>query len=132
MAAEEHLGAYRRDTGTPVWSETGQRREDGYFELFEGVLAIGDLIYVGRGQSPPGFRVEARTGTLGALQWRWPLESGALKLDISWRFRGAGDTLYVPSPDRLWGVHALDGTQRWHLPYTWGFDAFLAVAAADG
>jgi len=51
--------------------------------------------------------------------------------DYAWRFRGAGDTLYIPSLDGVWGVRASDGAQLWHLAYPLGFDALLAVAESD-
>jgi outer membrane protein assembly factor BamB len=131
VAAGGHLGAYRRDSGSPLWAETGQRR-DGYFEEFVGVCAIGELVYAGRGEyNPRGFRLEARAGETGALRWSWPAESTTVRPDIAWRFCGAGDTLYIPSLDGLWGVRASDGTQLWHLPYPPGFDALLAIAASD-
>jgi len=131
VAAGGHLGAYRRDSGSPLWSETGQRR-DRYFEEFVGVCAIGELVYAGRGEyNPRGFRLEARAGETGTLRWSWPAESTTVRPDIAWRFRGAGDTLYIPSLDGLWGVRASDGTQLWHLAYPPGFDALLAIAASN-
>ena len=131
VAAGGHLGAYRRDSGSPLWSETGQRR-DRYFEEFVGVCAIGELVYAGRGEyNPRGFRLEARAGETGTLRWSWPAESTTVRPDIAWRFRGAGDTLYIPSLDGLWGMRASDGTQLWHLAYPPGFDALLAIAASN-
>jgi hypothetical protein len=50
---------------------------------------------------------------------------------MSWRFRGAGDTLYIPMYEELYAVDAVDGTQRWHLAYTPEHKSFLAIGAAD-
>lgn len=137
VLADRLLGAYRRDTGTPVWSETFQRA-DAYYEGFDGLQVIGDLIYSGHA-SPAlgGYRVEARAGATGAVQWMWPpqTENNPLRYvrnDFSWRFRGAGDTLYIPSLEDLWAIDARDGRQRWHQAIdSTGPKAFLAIDAAD-
>jgi outer membrane protein assembly factor BamB len=133
VVAGGHLGAYRRDTGMPVWSETIPPRTDGYYEGFDGVAASGDLVYVGRSSpTPVGYRVEARTGTTGAVQWMWPKETDLLHSDMSWRFRVAGDTLYIPSFEDLWAVDSSDGTQRWHLAIDPAQPvAFLAIDPAE-
>lgn len=132
VAAGGHLGVYRRDTGVPLWSETGKRRDDGYYETFDGLLTIGDVIYAGRGEfNPRGYRMEARVGETGALRWSWPADSSILRPDVAWRFRGKGTTLYVPSIDGLWSIRASDGMQLWRLAYTFGFDALLAVEATN-
>ncbi len=131
VASMRHLGAYRRDSGAPLWSETGQQR-DSYFEEFSALLALGDLVYVGRSENiPTGFWVEARESETGTLRWSWPVDRSSLRPDIAWRFRGAGNTLYIPSLDGVWGVRASDGTELWHLAYPPGFDALLAIAASD-
>ncbi|HEY7832473.1 MAG TPA: hypothetical protein VIG30_02805, partial [Ktedonobacterales bacterium] len=72
-------------------------------------------------------------GETGALGWIWPLDSTAVRPDVAWRYRGAGATLYVPSSDDLWGIHAADGSERWHLTYDFRseFNALLAIVAAN-
>jgi outer membrane protein assembly factor BamB len=137
VLADRLLGAYRRDTGTPVWSETFPRA-DAYYEGFDGAQVIGDLIYSGH-SSPAlgGFRVEARAGATGAVQWMCPpqTESNPLQYvrhDFSWRFRGAGDTLYIPSLEDLWAIDAVAGRQRWRRAIdSAGSKAFLAIDVAD-
>lgn len=137
VQADRHLGAYRRDTGAPVWSESFPRA-DGYYEGFGGLQVIGDLVYSGH-TSPTlgGYRVEARAGATGAVQWMWPPQTENnpeqyARYDFSWRFRGAGDTLYIPSLEDLWAIDARDGTQRWHRAINpEGPIAFLAIDAAD-
>ncbi len=131
-ANEGYLGAFRRDTGTPLWAEHGARREDGYFEVFSGLLTLGESVYVGRGLSTPGFSLEARTEATGALQWTWPENPTRLRFDEAWRFRGAGDTLYIPSADHMWVVRASDGAQLWDRELPTSFGAFLAIAATEG
>lgn len=137
VLADRLLGAYRRDTGSLVWSETFPRADD-YYEGFDGVQVIGDLIYSGH-SSPAlgGYQVEARTGGTGAVQWMWPPQTESnpsqyVRNDLSWRFRGAGDTLYIPSYEDLWAIDAVAGRQRWHRTIdTAGPNAFLAVDVAD-
>ena len=136
VAAGEHLGAYRRDTGAPVWGETVPPRTDSYYEGFDGVLAIDDMVYAGHSSPTQGYRVEARAGSTGAVQWIWPrkTEDSPLRSDISWRFRGDGGILYIPSRDGVWGVDAVSGTPRWHHAYPPEFPeftAFLAVRPLD-
>ncbi|HEV8191557.1 MAG TPA: PQQ-binding-like beta-propeller repeat protein [Ktedonobacterales bacterium] len=130
VANEGYLGAFRRDTGTPLWAEQGVRREDGYFEVFSGLVTLGEVVYVGRGLSTPGFRIEARTQTTGALRWLWPGDSTILNFDDAWRFRGAGDTLYIPSRDHIWGLRAADGQELWQREFPRTPTAFLAVTEA--
>ena len=137
VLADRLLGAYRRDTGAPMWSETSPRA-DAYYEGFDGVQVIGDLIYSGHA-SPAlgGYRVEARAGETGAVQWMWPpqteIDPGRyVRNDHSWRFCGAGDTLYIPSLEDVWAIDAAVGRQRWR----WAIDsaepkAFLAIDAVD-
>lgn len=134
VAAGAHLGAYRRDTGTLLWSETGQRQQgaESKFESFDGLLAFGDVVYTGRSNlTTRGFQIEARTPETGTIQWVWPVDATQLRYDISWRFCGAGDTLYVPALDTLWAIRASDGAQRWSRAHTWQSDAFLAISAND-
>jgi len=134
VAAGRHLGAYRRDRGTLLWSHTALQRSDGSFEWFDAPLVLGDAVYVGRGLGPEeGFQVECHDQETRALRWVWPTGSTSLPSDVAWRFRGAGSSLYVPSRDDFWGIQAADGSERWHVPYELrsGFKAFLAVASAD-
>jgi outer membrane protein assembly factor BamB len=130
VANEDYLGAFRRDTGTPLWAERGARRE-GYFEVFSGLTTLGEVVYVGRGLSTPGFRIEARAAATGEARWAWPEDPTILRFDDAWRFCGAGDTLYVPSANHLWGVRAADGAQLWHRELPTNFGAFLAIAGAE-
>lgn len=137
VLADRHLGTYRRDTGTPLWSETFPRA-DAYYEGFAGVQVIGDLLYSGHA-SPAlgGYRVEARAGATGAVHWMWPPQTEHdpghyVRYDFSWRFRGAGDTLYIPSLEDVWAIDALGGTQRWRRAIdSAGPKVFLAIDAAD-
>ncbi|HET9110868.1 MAG TPA: PQQ-binding-like beta-propeller repeat protein [Ktedonobacterales bacterium] len=139
VAANRVFGAYRRDTGTLLWSQTAAKRADGYFEWFDTPLVLGDAVCVGRsssgGSSPAAFHIESYEGETGALRWVWSpaADSGAVQVDVSWRYRGAGATLYVPSRDVLWGIHAADGRERWHLSYDFrsGFNALLAVSMTN-
>jgi outer membrane protein assembly factor BamB len=139
VAAGEHFGAYRRDAGMLLWSETAAKRADGYFEWFDTPLVLGDAVCVGRsmsgGSSSSGFQVESHEGETGARRWVWPAAaaSASVHVDVGWRYRGAGATLYVPSRDDLWGIQAADGHERWHLSYDFrsGFNALLAVAMAS-
>ncbi len=127
VANEGYLGAFRRDTGTPLWAEQGARREDGYFEVFSGLVTLGEVVYVGRGLSSRGVRIEARTESTGVLRWSWPGDPSILGFNDAWRFRGAGDTLYVPSGDHIWGLRATDGQELWHREFPRTPTAFLAV-----
>jgi hypothetical protein len=66
-----------------------------------------------------------------AERWVWSPDTDRVQTDVTWRYRGAGTTLYVPSRDDLWGIQATDGSERWHLTYDLrGFQALLAVAPA--
>lgn len=139
VAAERHFGVYRRDTGTLLWSKTAEKRADGYFEWFGTPLVLGDVVYVGRSKSGPpalsGFQLEAYEGETSALRWVWPgpAISAAVQGEVSWRYCGAGATLYVPARDDLWGILAADGSERWHLTYDFrsGFNALLAIAITN-
>lgn len=141
VAAGRHLGVYRRDTGALLWSELAANDADGYFEEFDTPLILGGTVYVGRsmagGSHSPKFRMESHEGETGALRWTWPTAAPAasevVRSNISWRFRGAGDTLYIPSLDDIWAIQARDGSERWHLGYDFrsGRNALLAVAIAS-
>ena len=139
VTADRHLGVYRRDMGTLLWPKTAEKRADGYFEWFDTPLVLGDAVYVGRSMSGPaalsGFQLEAYEGETGALRWVWPRPAGsaAVQGEVSWRYRGAGTTLYVPARDDLWGIQAADGSERWHLSYDFrsGFNTLLAVAMTN-
>jgi outer membrane protein assembly factor BamB len=137
VLADRLLGAYRRDTGAPVWSETFPRADD-YYEGFDGLQVIGDLIYSGH-SSPTlgGYRVEARAGATGAVQWMWPPQTENdppqyARNDFSWRFRAADDTLYIPSRQDVWAIDATSGRQRWRRVIDSADPrAFLAIDASD-
>lgn len=138
VAAGGHIGVYRRDTGALLWSKTVAIRADGYFRWFSTPLVFGDAVCVGSSMSGPlGFQLEAYVGETGAPGWVWPghaaAASTAVPVEVSWRYRGAGTTLYVPSRDVLWAINAVDGSERWHLSYDFrsGFNALLAVAMAN-
>jgi hypothetical protein len=66
----------------------------------------------------------------------WPPQTESdplqyVRSDFSWRFRGVGDTIYIPSLEELWAIDSLDGTQRWHRAIdSAGPKAFLAIDAA--
>jgi hypothetical protein len=52
--------------------------------------------------------------------------------DFSWRFRGVGDTLYIPSRQDFWAIDAVTGRQRWRRVIDSADPkAFLAIDAAD-
>ncbi|HEY1391550.1 MAG TPA: PQQ-binding-like beta-propeller repeat protein [Ktedonobacterales bacterium] len=137
VQADRLLGAYRRDTGVPVWLETFPRPDD-YFEGFAGVQVVGERIYSGHA-SPTlgGYRVEARAGATGVVQWIWPPQTENdperyMRFEQSWRFRGEGNTLYIPSLGDVWAIDARNGTQRWHRAIDPAEPkAFLAIDPAN-
>lgn len=134
VAADKHCGIYSRDSGTPHWFETLEPRADGAAEWFDAPLAAGDTVVVFR-RMPcrAGFQLEAHESATGALRWVWSPERDGVQADVTWRYRGAGSILYVPSSDDLWGIQVADGGERWHLPYDFdGFKALLAVTPAHG
>lgn len=131
VTGDAYLGAFRPDTGVPLWAEKGVRRDDGYFEVYSGLVLLGEIAYVGHGESTPGFCIEARVEATGELRWTWPGDRTILRFDDAWRFCGAGDTLYIPSANHMWGIRASDGNQLWHRELPTNFGAFLAIAGAD-
>jgi outer membrane protein assembly factor BamB len=129
-----YLGAFRRDTGTPLWATKGARREDGYHHDFTGLLALGEAVYAGGlidNEPLGGYQIEARSEATGAVRWTWTYDPTLLRPDDAWHFRGAGDTLYVPSRNHLWGLRATDGKELWHREFPDAFYAFLALATSD-
>jgi len=130
--AEKRLGAYHRDTGSMAWSVAVPPPKDGIFELFNGLVVLGDMVYVGRGSNGDRpFQIEGRTVERGELMWAWPPDNTPLRFDVSWRFCGAGDTLYVPSGETIWALRASNGELRWSRDYPYMLDAYLAIAADD-
>ena len=81
--------------------------------------------------------MEARAGATGTVQWMWPPQTENdperyVQYEHSWRFRGAGDTLYIPSLGDVWAIDAVDGTQRWRQAIDQARPvAFLAINAAN-
>ena len=51
VIADRHLGVYRRDTGTLLWSDLAAKRADGYFEWFDTPLVLGEAVCVARSMS---------------------------------------------------------------------------------
>lgn len=137
VATDRHIGVHRRDTGAVIWSKAAAKREDGSFEEFSTPAVLGDAVCVGRsasGSDFTGIHIESYEVETGTQRWVWPAAaaSAAVQIDVSWRYRGAGSTLYVPSRDVLWAINAADGRERWHLTYDFrsGFNALLAAALA--
>ena len=133
---ERFLGAFRQDTGAPMWAETSAQWEAKQYEWYAGVLALGETVYVGRvreraGGSLPRVSLEARTEATGAVRWAWTEDSTLLHHHDGWRFRGAGNTLYIPSRNHVWGLRATDGTLLWHRELPVAGEAFLAISAVN-
>ncbi len=134
VTGDTYLGAFRRDRGTPLWAEKAEKREGFLYQWFSGLLALGEAVYVGRvthDEPMPRIQIESYAETTGALHWTWATDPTLLNLNDAWRFRGAGETLYVPSSDHIWGLRATDGQELWHRELSATPTAFLAIAGGD-
>lgn len=131
VALGGYLGAYRRDTGDRLWSESGRSSESQYFEMFTSTHMFdneGLVVDARMGFNPKGVQIEARESDSGTLRWTWP--SNDMDPQISWRICQAGSALCVPVNGALLGLRSSTGQELWRTAL--GGSSYSLLGASVG
>jgi outer membrane protein assembly factor BamB len=127
VAGGQVFVTYRARDGERLWQMQAQHRP------IESMVLMEPTVYIGEGYTPSGFTITACDVLTGEVRWVWPHSDQAEhpgRSDISWRFVGADDILYVPGPQAICAIRGSDGEQLWTWPTHDGIPAMVAVPAA--